>query len=197
MIQPKQSSIERKYIFDLVKKIDLAAFIEREAQVTFSRRGGRLSCRCPMPHHRDKTPSFGVTHLPDDIWVFSCFGCGSGGTIIDFCKDYWSLDTSSDALAIIAEKMDLGSNEEIMLNAVKNLKCSVDEQKNLEVQHVSASDCCREVLRKYPEREDIISWVASKYQSMNRWLDEGNIQEVRMVGSEANYILKKGKIHGK
>jgi len=191
-----QSNIERRYIYDLVKKINLAEFIEREAQVRFSRRGGRWTCRCPMPHHRDSAPSFGVTRLPDDIWLFNCFGCGSGGTIVDFCKAFWSLEYSDDVLALIADKMDLGSTEDIIKNAIKNIKVSVDEQKNLEVQHVSASDCCREVLRRYPGREDLMSWVATKYQAMNKWLDEGNLQEIRMACSEANYILKTGAIHG-
>ena len=135
-----QSKIERRYIYDLVKKIDLAAFIEREAGVKFSRRGGRWTCRCPMPHHRDTAPSFGVVRLPEGVWLFHCFGCGSGGTIVDFCKAFWALDTADDALALIADKMNLGSTEEIVKNAILNLKVSVDEQKILEIQHCSASD---------------------------------------------------------
>jgi len=193
-----QQSLERRYIFDAVKKIDLAAFIEREAQVRFSRRGGRWTCRCPMPHHRDSTPSFSVTRLPDDVFVFNCFGCGSGGTIVDFCKGFWSLDTLDEALAMIADKMNLGSTEEIIRNAVKNLKVSVDEEKHLECAHVSAADCCREILRKYPQREELWSWVATKYREMNRWLESGelqnSLQEMRTVHSYAKWILERGKI---
>ena len=189
-----QSNISRKYIYDLVKKIDLSAFIEREVGIKFSHHGGRWSCRCPMPHHRDKTPSFGVSKLPDDVWVFGCFGCGSKGTIVDFCMEYWTLDTSGDALALIADKMNLGSAEEIIKDAIKHLKVSVDEQKALEVQHISASDGCREILRRYPGRTDIEGWVATKYRAMNQWLLDGNEYEIRMVRSYATHILEKGVI---
>lgn len=37
---------------------------------------------CPLPGHDDRTPSFQTYPTPERGW--SCFGCGKGGTIIDF-----------------------------------------------------------------------------------------------------------------
>ena len=45
-------------------------------------RDRRLSMCCPLPNHRDKTPSF--TIYPDNS--FHCFGCEANGKgAIDFC----------------------------------------------------------------------------------------------------------------
>jgi hypothetical protein len=188
----------RRYIYDLVKKIDLAAFIEQEAQVRFSRQGGRMVCRCPMPHHRDRSPSFSVSRMPNEVWVFNCFGCGSGGTIVDFCMAFWSLDTSSEALAKISEKMNLGDTEDIIRHAMQNLRVSVDEERELEVEHVKSSASCQLVLRKYPKNDELWGWVASSYRKMNILLDSGEfknaLQEIRVIHSHARYILEKGQI---
>ena len=41
--------------------------------------GRRISIRCPLPNHRDNTPSFILN--PDNS--FKCFGCGKKGKGFD------------------------------------------------------------------------------------------------------------------
>lgn len=44
--------------------------------------GRRILMRCPLPNHRDSTPSF--TLYPENN--YHCFGCGQTGQgAIDFC----------------------------------------------------------------------------------------------------------------
>jgi DNA primase len=46
--------------------------------------GRRISMRCPLPNHRDGTPSF--TLYPENNYY--CFGCGAvGNGAIDFCME--------------------------------------------------------------------------------------------------------------
>lgn len=46
--------------------------------------GRRISIRCPLPNHRDATPSFCL--YPNNSYF--CFGCGTHGRgAIDFCRD--------------------------------------------------------------------------------------------------------------
>ena len=186
------SSIELRYIYDVVKKLDLAAFIEREAGVKFGRLGGRMTCRCPMPNHRDSEPSFGVTRLPDGIWVFTCFGCGSGGTIIDFCLDFWSLDTVSQAIELISGKMDLGDSEEMIRNALQNIKVTANEELQLERQHIQAASICNALLRDFADRNEIRDWVFSQYRAMNAMLENNNLVGIYDVASMATRILRTG-----
>ena len=42
-----------------------------------------------MPFHNEKTPSFSVN---PDKQIFKCFGCGAGGSSIDFVMEIEKLD---------------------------------------------------------------------------------------------------------
>jgi len=44
---------------------------------------GWYSSNCPMPNHRDSTPSFGVN--PEE-GRYNCFGCGQKGNILNFIR---------------------------------------------------------------------------------------------------------------
>jgi len=43
--------------------------------------GSSFKCLCPF--HDDKDPSLNI-NFKDNIWLWNCFGCGAGGTAIDF-----------------------------------------------------------------------------------------------------------------
>jgi len=70
-MQLVNDKIVRRHLYDAVKKIDLASFIEAETGCSWD--GG--TCICPMPSHRDSKPSFSVSEQHDGIWLFNCFGC--------------------------------------------------------------------------------------------------------------------------
>lgn len=61
--------------------------------VRLRRDGTRYVGLCPF--HGEKTPSFGVN---PKLQKYKCFGCGKGGDVVDFIRDYYKLD--SDAAAI-------------------------------------------------------------------------------------------------
>ena len=48
----------------------------------------RGNIKCPLPGHDDGTASF---HYYPDTDSFNCFGCGIGGTVIDFVMAYYSV----------------------------------------------------------------------------------------------------------
>lgn len=55
--------------------------------------------RCPLPDHKDRTPSFYV--YPEHRWW--CYGCGRGGDVVDLefhCGDYGELWEAMIALAV-------------------------------------------------------------------------------------------------
>jgi hypothetical protein len=55
-------------------------------------RGRQLSCRCPL--HADSKPSFTATRK-DGVWLWHCFPCAKGGTIIDLHAALLSTDAAS------------------------------------------------------------------------------------------------------
>ena len=41
------------------------------------------------PFHNEKTPSFVVS---EDKQIYTCFGCGAAGDVIQFVEQYYNLD---------------------------------------------------------------------------------------------------------
>ena len=84
-----------KHLYDVVKKkVDLAEFLETEigCKLSWYERGISAGTICPMPQHKDSKPSFRIKYVDESsMWIFHCLGCGAKGTIIDFCREYYSL----------------------------------------------------------------------------------------------------------
>lgn len=56
-------------------------------QVNLKKTGSNHKGLCPF--HSEKTPSFVVS---EDKQIFTCFGCGASGDVIEFTKKYFNLD---------------------------------------------------------------------------------------------------------
>jgi len=61
--------------------------------VTLRRDGTRYVGLCPF--HGEKTPSFGVN---PKLQKYKCFGCGKSGDVIDFVREYYKLETDTEAI---------------------------------------------------------------------------------------------------
>ncbi len=72
-------------------------FLEDLLMVTDLRRTGpdRLLCRCPLPGHDDRTPSFVVYEATDSAY---CFGCGRAGDVVKLAQYALNLNRPYDAL---------------------------------------------------------------------------------------------------
>jgi hypothetical protein len=51
-------------------------------------RDGKIAC--PLPGHDERTPSFHAYTTPEQGWY--CFGCGRGGTIVDFGAQLYGIE---------------------------------------------------------------------------------------------------------
>jgi len=68
------------------------------AHVPLKRNGANFVCLCPF--HKEKSPSFNVN---PSRRIFRCFGCGKGGDVFTFVKEYENLDFM-DAVRRLAER---------------------------------------------------------------------------------------------
>ncbi len=85
------------FIDEVVQKNDIVDLISR--YVTLKRVGNRFQALCPL-HNDKKTPSFSVS---PDKQLFHCFGCGAGGTVINFIMAKENLDFM-EAVKLLAER---------------------------------------------------------------------------------------------
>ena len=63
--------------------------------------GSAFKCKCPF--HEDKNPSLNLNHK-DGLWLWNCFGCGAGGTAIDFVMKFENRDFKSAVLSMAGEE---------------------------------------------------------------------------------------------
>ena len=184
-------------VLDYVKKhVDFPHFLESQigCNLKWYKAHRSAATRCPMPNHKDDLPSFRIQHKEaDGIWVYHCFGCGSGGTIVDFFMDYYGLSNLMEAVEAIAEKFGFTGTEADILRGMKDIKKQVDTGKKMECAHIVACNQCRMLLRKNYEK--YAKWVAQAYRRMNDALDAEKIDVIEQVGSEAS--RKMGEHHGR
>lgn len=95
-----QSSIDE--VLNRSDLVDIAS-----GYITLMRNGTDFVGLCPF--HREKTPSF---HISSDKQLFYCFGCNSGGNIIDFIGKIENLDFV-DTIKFLAERAGITLEEEV------------------------------------------------------------------------------------
>ena len=78
-------SIPKDFIDRLVEDSDIVTVINH--YISLSKKGNNYTCCCPF--HEEKTPSFVVSPQKS---IFHCFGCGAGGNVLTFIKDYEGLN---------------------------------------------------------------------------------------------------------
>ena len=87
----------QSFVDEVVEKNDIVELISR--YTTLKRVGNRFQALCPL-HNDKKTPSFSVS---PDKQLFHCFGCGAGGTVIQFIMARENLDFM-EAVKFLADK---------------------------------------------------------------------------------------------
>lgn len=83
-------------ITDVINANDIEDVIS--SYITLKRSGRGCVGLCPF--HNEKTPSF---HVSTDKQLYHCFGCGEGGTVINFIMKAENLDFV-DALKLLAQR---------------------------------------------------------------------------------------------
>lgn len=102
------------YLQELIDKNDIVEYISRS--VHLKRAGSTYKGLCPF--HKEKTPSFSVS---PDKQLFYCFGCGKGGTVINFAMQQENLDFV-EAVKLLAEKCGMELPDDDRRTNESNLK---------------------------------------------------------------------------
>jgi len=95
LVNLANSRVKLSHLFDLYK----IRFEE-----VYSPSGWTKRCSCPLPNHRDSSPSFGFN--PEGEY-FNCFGCGSSGKAVQF-KSKMDGITIREAAEILIDAFGIG-----------------------------------------------------------------------------------------
>ena len=91
--------ISDDWLNELMSKVNMEQIVGEYC--TLVNRGGRYWACCPF--HNEKTPSFTIN---TEKKFYKCFGCGKGGTLINFIMDIENL-SFRDACVFLAEKVGM------------------------------------------------------------------------------------------
>lgn len=175
----------------LVKCTDLPEFIETESGVDLKWDSSRTSavCACPMPDHSETKPSFHITLMEDDVWLYHCFGCQAKGTIIHFCKEFFDLRNSLEAINYLIKYYKVDGVEDLILQGIKNVSKKVNFERQIENANILSSNQCRMLLRKDFKKNN--KWVSEAYKRLNQALLDGDYEEVEQIGYEASKRMRE------
>lgn len=118
-------------IKDIVENVDILDYIGQSIELRPKGRKDYFG-RCPL--HVDRTPSFSVT---PESHKFYCFGCGRGGTIVQYLIDYEGLKYR-DAVKKAAELSGKNLSMMCMSETVKinrRVKREIEELSSLSGEH--------------------------------------------------------------
>jgi len=73
-------------------------------RIKLKRRGSRWKALCPF--HPEKTPSWTLRQYPDGTYLWHCFGCKRGGSVIDFVMESERCELP-EAIQIVRSEMNL------------------------------------------------------------------------------------------
>ena len=124
------------------------------AHVPLKRNGANFVCLCPF--HKEKSPSFNVNPSRQ---IFRCFGCGKGGDVFAFVKEYENLDFM-DAVRRLAERARIPlemDNDPAARDqrSIKDQLLKLHEAITQRWQQCLAGEAAGQVAREYLERRGV------------------------------------------
>ena len=161
------------------------------------RAGANFRALCPF--HREKTPSFNVNPHHQ---IFKCFGCGKGGDVFTFVREYENLEFM-DAVRRLAERasipLEFESNPaQQQVKHIKEVLWSIHEQITQRWQAALANDAAGQIARDYLAKRGVSDEAAKLFRlgyAPELWDDTVNWAKSKghelAVVEQAGLIIKK------
>ena len=147
------------YIQEVIDKNDIVDYISQS--VRLKRAGSTFKGLCPF--HKEKTPSFSVSQ---DKQLFYCFGCGKGGTVINYVMQSENLDFV-ESVKLLADRCGMQLPEEDNRGSEENTK---KRQTIYKINSVSGRffydklyEPCGAVARAYIEKRQLAKGTVTRF----------------------------------
>ncbi len=161
------------------------------------RAGANFRALCPF--HREKTPSFNVNPHHQ---IFKCFGCGKGGDVFTFVREYENLEFM-DAVRRLAERasipLEFESNPAAQQQKhIKEVLWNIHEQITQRWQNALASEAAGQIARDYLAKRGVRDEAVKLFRlgaAPESWDDTVNWAKSKghdlAVVEQAGLIIKK------
>jgi len=171
----------------IIADIDLSAFIEEVVGLDIQWTVPGFSGFCICPFHGDTEPSLSITQK-EDGWVFHCFGCKAGGTIVQFYMRFYG-ESKLSAVKHICRDFGIKSDISLVSKSIGQINTSIDRKKKTASEHIVAANLCRMLLRREIDDKEVRDWVKRAYTDMNTALIEDDFEMMITVSDQAHSML--------
>jgi DNA primase len=177
-------------IDEIKARINIADVIGKH--VTLKKAGRNFKALCPF--HSEKTPSFIVS---PERQMFKCFGCGKGGSVIDFVMEYEhvdfveALESLADMAGVKLERRPADSPEAKLKQKIYEANHLASEYYRFILTKHASGDRARRYLKKRGVTDKIIETFALGYaphswDNLHTYLrkkgyDEGLLEQAGLV----------------
>jgi len=127
--------------------------------------------------------------LEDNILTGNCLGCNAKGTIIDFCMEYYGLNSPAEAALFLCDKFGFKKTDIVVTDGIKDIKKQVNLQKKINCANIIASRQCYLLLKKDYSKYN--KWVKESYKILNKSLDTEDLSTVESIGFEASKKIQE------
>ena len=168
---------------------DFPAFLEQEIGLRMVCIGeGKYKSHCPFPYHRDNNPSFSVDYR-DGGYKWYCYGCGEGGTIVEFFQKFYSIGYS-ESIRMICEKLKIGEDFDSVMKSMHRVQTSqyTHGRDLLHVRHLDLCRQCRTALRSHFEDRNVLKEVRLLLVAANEALENEDHLVMRNLSEKARKL---------
>lgn len=185
-LEPAQKGkFSASLIEEILSSLDIVQVLEDEYNLAFDgpTNKGWWQTNCPLPGHRDSTPSFGVN---PDLGVFKCFGCQEKGNLIHFVRKIEGIPFN-DAVTKLAmlSGVDINNGDISTYRALRDIEMTVkgflESQSESKLPAglstgeflLALAERMREYEQKVSYDKEELAWVEGIYQQ----IDDYDVQD--------------------
>jgi hypothetical protein len=176
---------------DQIKRdVDLVDYLEKLGHPV-EIRGNKAKIVCPFKDHEERTGSFQVSQEGSDPWLFFCFGCHRGGTVIDFYRIYHNVSVGQAIKSLSQNTSVLGDIDYI--SSIVDSYFDEDKSKQNPVEEIDYLNACvsmawREHIRNNPDELDV---MMKFFKSWDQIMKENDIEKSREWKNKLPDLLKR------
>lgn len=180
-------------IDEMLAMVDLVDIMENEYGLELQNASdNKYKTLCPMPSHRERTPSFFV-YTGESIDTFHCYGCQSHGNALTFFQrvEGMSFGEALSKLAVMTGYADV-SEEDLLKRTVRHASQAIDEYlsrgdgsglpgnlNDLEF-HTMLSKKLKKIERSY-NTEKVTAWVDKIYRTIDDLMAANDQKSINRV----------------
>lgn len=172
-------------IEEILDSLDILQIMEDEYDLSFEEptSKGWWHTNCPLPGHRDSTPSFGVN---PEMKVFKCFGCQEKGNLIHFVRKVEGIPFN-DAVAKLALLAGVDTNNSNLsaYRALRDIDATVKAYLNSQnmsklpagLSSIEFLRVLAERMRQYEKKVNFDAVETEWVDSLYKIIDEKDLRE--------------------